>query len=427
MDMRILRYGSIGPAVELLQLALNRAGFGELVKDGIFGSATLTAVRHFQTSRGLTSDGIVGKMSHAALTPYYTGYTVYKSIKGDTLPKLAEQFSTSENAILTANPDLGCGAVRAGQSLIIPLGFPVVPTDISYCSALVSFCVQGLSARYPFISTGEIGKSATGKPLWRMSLGQGNNRVIYNASFHANEWICTPLMLKFTEELAAAASAGAEFYDRSASEILDYSRINIVPCVNPDGIDLVTGELSSGEYYSAALKIAEAYPVFRFPEDWKANIQGVDLNLQYPALWEEAKRIKFSQGIRTPAPAEFVGSAPLTAPESRAMYDYTLSVSPSLILAYHTQGEVIYPKFQDYEPENSRQIADFFSAMSGYAVDEVPYASGFAGYKDWFIESFNMPGFTIEAGKGKNPLPVSQFEKIYSDNLGILVYGALVT
>lgn len=109
------------------------------------------------------------------------------------------------------------------------------------------------------------------------------------------------------------------------------------------------------------------------------------------------------------------------------MYDFTLSLSPNLILAYHTQGEVIYWKFLDYEPTNSRAIADTFSAVSGYAVEDTPYASGFAGYKDWFIQDFNRPGYTIEAGHGVNPLPISQFDDIYEDNLGILTLGALVT
>ena len=108
------------------------------------------------------------------------------------------------------------------------------------------------------------------------------------------------------------------------------------------------------------------------------------------------------------------------------MYDFTLSLSPDLILAYHTQGEVIYWKYLDFEPASSRAIADTFAAVSGYSVEDTPYTSGFAGYKDWFIRDFNRPGYTIEAGRGTNPLPISQFDKIYADNLGILVYGALV-
>ena len=71
--MRILRMGSIGPAVELLQLALNRAGFGELNRDGIFSSATDGALRRFQSVHGLTPDGVAGRDTHRALLPWYTG------------------------------------------------------------------------------------------------------------------------------------------------------------------------------------------------------------------------------------------------------------------------------------------------------------------------------------------------------------------
>ena len=49
--------------------------------------------------------------------------------------------------------------------------------------------------------------------------------------------------------------------------------------------------------------------------------------------------------------------------------------------------------------------------------------SGYAGYKDWFILQFDLPGYTIEVGKGTNPLPLSQFDEIYRDNVGILALG----
>ena len=178
---------------------------------------------------------------------------------------------------------------------------------------------------------------------------------------------------------------------------------------------------------TGARRLAAAYPRFAFPEGWKANLRGVDLNLQYPADWERAREIKFAQGVVSPAPADYVGPAPLTAPESRALYDATLRFSPALILAYHTQGEVIYWRYRDYEPAGSRQTAAFFSELSGYAAEETPYASGFAGYKDWFIQDFNRPGYTVEAGRGVNPLPLSEFEGIYRQNEGILTMGLLVT
>ena len=96
------------------------------------------------------------------------------------------------------------------------------------------------------------------------------------------------------------------------------------------------------------------------------------------------------------------------------------------MLAYHTQGKEIYWKFQDYLPDGSYYIGERFSEVSGYVLSDTPYNSSFAGYKDWFIQNYNRPGYTIEAGIGENPLPISQFNEIYQDNLGILVLGAVL-
>lgn len=425
--MKILRLGSLGPSVQLLQLALNRAGFGTLATDGIFGTATQHALRRFQGANGLTTDGIVGTATHRALLPWYTGYIVHTVRAGDTLYSLASRYSTDMNAIITANPDINAHSLSVGSAVIVPLAFDVVPTDIAYCSALIGYCVRGLAARYPFITTGEIGKSVMGKPLWSMMLGRGENRVLYTAAHHANEWITTPLILKFTEQLCRSYIEGGFIYSQSAAELLDYATLFIVPALDTDGIDLVAGELTAGEYYTAASAIAAQYPQFQFPSGWKANIRGVDLNLQYPAGWEIARANKAALGITSPAPAEFVGQSPLSAPESRAMYDYTLSVRPALVLTYHTQGEVIYWRYDGYAPSGAEDIGKAFSAVSGYTLENTPYASGFAGYKDWVISALDVPAFTIEAGRGTNPLPISDFDSIYADNLGILTLGALLT
>ena len=153
---------------------------------------------------------------------------------------------------------------------------------------------------------------------------------------------------------------------------------------------------------------------------------GVDLNLQFPAGWEQARAIKFEQGFTLPGPRDFVGIAPLTEPESLGIYHFTLQHDFQLVLAYHTQGKVIFWQFQNYTPEKAFLIGSQFSRVSGYSLEDTPFNSSFAGYKDWFIQNYNRPGFTIEAGSGINPLPISQFDEIYSENLGIFVLGAVL-
>ena len=158
----------------------------------------------------------------------------------------------------------------------------------------------------------------------------------------------------------------------------------------------------------------------------KLILIGIDLNLQFPAGWEQARQIKFSQGFTSPAPRDFVGDGPLDSPEALAVYNFTLSHNFELILAYHTQGKEIYWQFQNYANQRAKQIGEQFASISGYRLADVPFNSSFAGYKDWFLQEYRKPGYTIEAGFGQNPLPITQFNEIYRDNLGILVLGMVL-
>ena len=293
----------------------------------------------------------------------------------------------------------------------------------TYTSEAIMQTAERLRKYYPFMEEGSIGRSVMGKELLLLRIGRGKKAVCYSAAYHANEWITTPLLLQFAEEYARAVAEGGMLYGADARSLYEQTSLYLLPAVNPDGIDLVTGALKKGSYYEQAVSIADNYPEIPFPDGWKANINGVDLNLQFPADWELARQIKYAQGYRSPAPRDYVGGAPLSQPESRAVYEFTKAHNFSLILAYHTQGEVIYWKYKDLEPRHSREIAEYFGRVSGYTVEETPYASGNAGYKDWFILEFDRPGYTIEAGYGENPLPVSGFLELYRRNTGILTGG----
>jgi hypothetical protein len=62
----VLHLSARGPAVQELQKRLVKAGC-ELKPDGIFGQATLAAVRQFQADHGLVPDGVVGAGTWDAL------------------------------------------------------------------------------------------------------------------------------------------------------------------------------------------------------------------------------------------------------------------------------------------------------------------------------------------------------------------------
>ena len=219
---------------------------------------------------------------------------------------------------------------------------------------------------------------------------------------------------------------GSQIFGVDAAALAEDATFVLVPMVNPDGVDLVTSAIAPEEIsYQNAQEIAAAFPAIPFPDGWKANLNGVDLNLQFPAGWLQARQIKFLQGYTRPAPRDYVGRAPLTQRESRAMADYTEYLDPALVLAFHAQGKEIYWSFQDYFVPGAKELGEKFAKVSGYTLTEPVENSSFAGYKDWFIKYFRRPGYTVEVGLGTNPLPLDQFEEIYRDNLGILVTAAL--
>ena len=302
----------------------------------------------------------------------------------------------------------------------------IVRTDIPMTSTLCEEIIAKLTESYPFLRSEILTTTAYGRPVQALVIGNGERKVIYSASHHANEWITTPVILKFVEDLAEAVRSGGALYGVNAQNIVNAATIYTVPMVDPDGVDLVTGAIEPGTIpFESAQKIADNYPNIPFPDGWKANLLGVDLNLQYPAGWLQAREIKFSQGFTRPAPRDYVGRAPLSQRESIALARYTEEIDPDLVLAYHTQGKVIYWQFRDYQVPGARKLGEEFARISGYELADTPYESSFAGYKDWFIQNFRRPGYTIECGTGENPLPLSQFEEIYRDNLGILVTAAL--
>ena len=426
IEWNVWRYGSRGPQVELLQLALQREGALREAPDGIFGSRTQAALKDYQSRWGLSPDGIAGPKTWSSLTPWLTGYRRVTLREGDTFFRLSERFGTPLRGIEAANPALDPQNLQPGQTVIVPLPFEVVPTTVSFTSLALSYAVDGLRARYPFLTAESIGSSVLGQPLTLLRFGRGRHAVFYNGAHHANEWITAPLLLLYLERLSAAYAFGGSIAGEDARGLYDRVTLHLLPLVNPDGVDLVTGELAPGnEAYDSALELNRGEA--NFPKNWKANIRGVDLNLQYPAGWEEARRIKFSQGYTRPGPRDYVGTAPLTEPESRAVYEFTLDNSFALTLSYHTQGKVIYWKYNGFEPAGSREIGEEMAARSGYSLELTPPESAYAGYKDWFIQQFDKPGYTVEAGKGVSPLPLSQFEEIWRANEPLLACAMIAT
>lgn len=250
-----------------------------------------------------------------------------------------------------------------------------------------------LAELYPdIISHDSIGNSVEGRDILLIKLGKGDKKIILCGSHHAREYISSAYLMKMTEEYARAYSNSKNFGKYNVREILDQICIYIVPMVNPDGVNLVNKGIDAVSNQEAVEAMVMLRPSYR---EWKANINGVDLNRQYPARWEE----KYDE-VGKPASESFKGTAAATEPEIQAMMKVSNENDFILAASFHTKGNVIYWADRgtvDLIP-GVKDMAKRLASLTKYQrmpVSENPAIYG-AGYENWFRLAFLRPAFCIE-------------------------------
>ncbi|AOH55702.1 peptidase M14 [Peribacillus muralis] len=353
------------------------------------------------------SEGILPTDIEVQIPGFVTGK---ESRSGSTLKEIALRAQLPVDALSLLNQ-----VEKETFSVPVRIIDPLLIIDKPYDYQSLLDDLDILSFHYPFIQVESIGKSVLGKELFEVRVGQGKKVIHYNGSFHANEWITSAVLMKWLNDFLLAVTNDCRLCGVDCMPFYQNVTISFVPMVDPDGVDLVIKGEPAAEGKFDVIKMNNGNPAFYA---WKANIRGVDLNNQYPANWEIEKERKLP---KFPAPRDFPGEFPISEPEALAMKELAEKRNFEGVIALHTQGKEFYWGYEGYEPEHSANIAREFEECSGYRA--VRYVDSHAGYKDWFIQEFKRPGFTIELGKGINPLPLSHLPGIYEDSVKILMAG----
>ncbi len=269
--------------------------------------------------------------------------------------------------------------------------------------------IEYLCQKYDFVRRSTIGVSCAGRNISALKIGSAKQYALFAAAFHGSERITSTVLLMFIENLCYALETDGYIAGIRARRALLGRGIIFVPTVNPDGCEIsLLGRLGCGEKANEISRLCKGD--FKH---WNANFRGVDINHNFNADWKALRERERSAGIYGPSPTRFGGYKPESEPETIALTQLCRKVDIRHVLALHSQGEVIYWSFGDKAPAKSKKMAEIMATSSQYALDVPSLIATGGGFKDWFIDEFKRPGFTIELGKGENPLPAETAQGIY--------------
>ena len=244
-----------------------------------------------------------------------------------------------------------------------------------------------------------IGKSIFARKIYAVKVGDGFPVGIAQYAIHGREFI--------TAELAFLHARVGVFQ----------GSLWIVPLVNPDGALLSEIGLSSVSNEKAQKRLLSLNAENKDFSLWKANARGVDLNVNFPVRWGQGNK-----NVRIAGSENYIGTKPLSEPESRALRGFTERIKPDYTVSYHTKGEEIYWYFSQDEARRTRdeELALSLSKATGYPLKMSPGSVG--GYKDWCIDCLKIPSFTIEVGKDAftHPLGMDALADFIEKNIDVL-------
>ena len=282
--------------------------------------------------------------------------------------------------------------------------------------------IEALCERYSALVPFTIGRSVAGRDIIALRLGSTKSHSLFAAAFHGSEYITTNVLLYFIEDLCGCLCSKSTMDGINIAESLCSSGVIFVPLVNPDGVEIsIRGEVACGRWANKIRLLCGGD--FKH---WNSNLRGVDINHNFNADWGDLRALEKSHGIFGPAPTRYGGETAESESETRALCSLCRNTNIRHAVALHSQGEVIYWDYKGYCKDRAQPMAEKMAALSGYALDVPMGLAVGGGFKDWFQKELRRPAFTVEIGKGKNPLPIDEADVIYNKIRKMMLFSATI-
>ena len=268
---------------------------------------------------------------------------------------------------------------------------------------------------YGIIDFFDVGKSILGKKITAYKIGNGKKHVLYVAAHHGSEYISASVLMSFVLFMTDKLTRAGTFWGINTEFLLQKFTFWVIPCLNPDGVELAINGLFDSLLSDRLLRMNGSLDFTH----WQANARGVDLNHNYDFGFLEYKRLELQEGI-SEGRTRYSGNYPESEPETSALASFIRTLMPHLVISLHSQGREIY-----FSPVNGKTgaFAERVGNRLSYKVAHAEGLSAYGGLSDYTGGVLSIPSLTLEIGKGENPLPFATLPKL-SEALCPILYLA---
>ena len=242
-----------------------------------------------------------------------------------------------------------------------------------------------------------IGRTMLGRAIFALELG-GPRRSLMVTGLSGTESELCAISLRFAEALLQQIADNKLFCGVAVRQAFKESGITLIPCCNPDGLEIVCRGLQSTGTMQRTLR-----PLVQDASAWQANARGVDLRRQFPAGFSAYQAAFLARHPNTPCASGYPGTQPLTEPEAQALAVYCRREKIRRTVLLQT-GE---PALLVHTPPGSIQRAllcgKLLAQESGLPLFQSEDTDGC--FSAWCKEALQICAFTAQTGKGTTPLP----------------------
>lgn len=249
----------------------------------------------------------------------------------------------------------------------------------------------------------EYGKSFLGQDLIAFHKGSYTSKqLLVTAGIHAREYISVQVVINLLKNYNN--DIGCYF----------------LPMLNPDGVRLVFDGvfwIKDKEYRNYLINLNNSKYDFSL---WKANARGVDLNVNFDAMWGDSEFIKNYPGANG-----YIGEYPISETENKNLIDFVSNKKIFASISYHSKGEVVYYGFEKLNKKQlkiAKNTAKNISKALNFTAIRSKNSSG--GLSDYLSYVYNIPSFTIELGSDKysHPIQLNFIDEVQKNQNKVIYY-----